>query len=85
MSKLYVPSAGQRIIMPGNQPDWPAEGQAINPRDSYHRMLVRDGDLVEVKAARRKRSGGAPAATDADSSDTSISTQVGKSDTSEEV
>lgn len=43
---LYVPSKGQRIPMPGNQPDWPLDGQAVNPIDAYQARLVRDGDLV---------------------------------------
>lgn len=46
MTKIYVASQGQRIVMPGNQPDWPADGQPINPLDAYHLRMVRDGDLV---------------------------------------
>jgi hypothetical protein len=41
-----VPARGQRIPMPGNQADWPQDGQPVNPIDGYQARLVRDGDLV---------------------------------------
>jgi hypothetical protein len=43
---IYVPARGQRIPMPGNQADWPQDGQPVNPIDGYQARLVRDGDLV---------------------------------------
>jgi hypothetical protein len=43
---LYVPARGQRIPMPGNQADWPQDGQPVNPIDAYQARLVLDGDLV---------------------------------------
>lgn len=46
MKDIYIPSRGQRIPMPGNQPDWPLEGQPIDPLDRYQRRLVRDKDLI---------------------------------------
>lgn len=46
--KIYVPSHGQRLVMPGVQPDWPVEGQPINPLDRYQHRMVLDGDLVEA-------------------------------------
>lgn len=46
MTDIYVPSHGQRIVMPGIQPDWPLEGRAVNRADPYQRRLVMDGDLV---------------------------------------
>jgi hypothetical protein len=54
---LYVPARGQRIPMPGNQPDWPLDGQPINPIDLYHRRLVKDGDLI-IKSGKAKKSAG---------------------------
>ena len=50
MTKIYVPSTGQRIPMPGRMPDWPLEGQPVNPLDAYQARLVRDGDLIEKPA-----------------------------------
>lgn len=52
--KIYVPARGQRIVMPGNQPDWPADGQPIDPLSAYHRRMVRDGDLVLKPAVTDK-------------------------------
>lgn len=46
MDEIYVPARGQRIPMPGNQPDWPLDGRPINPIDPYQRRLVLDGDLI---------------------------------------
>jgi hypothetical protein len=46
MTELFVPSHGQRIPMPDNQPDWPLEGQPVHPIDPYQHRLVLDGDLV---------------------------------------
>ena len=46
MSDLYVPASGKPIPMPGNQPAWPVDGQAINPVDPMHHRMVLDGDLV---------------------------------------
>lgn len=52
MTKIYVPAPGRRIQMPGNRPDWPVDGQAIDPLDNYQRRLVADGDLIlKTKAA----------------------------------
>jgi hypothetical protein len=42
----YVPARGQRIVMPGNQPDWPEDGKPVDPIDAYQLRMVRDGDLV---------------------------------------
>jgi hypothetical protein len=44
--QIYVPSSGQRIVMPGNKPDWPQDGQAVEILNPYQRRLVIDGDLV---------------------------------------
>ena len=49
MTKIYVPADGKRVVMPGNQPDWPIDGQPINPVDLHQVRMVRDGDLVEKK------------------------------------
>lgn len=46
MTKIYVPARGQRIPMPGNQPDWPQHGQPIDELSALHRRMVADGDLV---------------------------------------
>jgi hypothetical protein len=48
--RLYVPSHGQRIVMPRQQPDWPLTGQAVDPLNPYHRRMVADGDLVLLPA-----------------------------------
>ena len=84
MDKLYVPAAGKRIIMPGNQPDWPSEGQKINPRDPYHRMLVRDGDLVEMKPVEAKSTRRKRPADQAETDASTITNPVGRGDASEE-
>jgi hypothetical protein len=42
----YVPARGQRIPMPGNQPDWPLDGRPVDPLNLYELRMVRDGDLV---------------------------------------
>jgi hypothetical protein len=57
MTNLFVPSAGQRIPMPGNVPDWPLEGQPVNLIDLYQQRLVRDGDLVPKPADAEKPAG----------------------------
>ena len=57
--KIYVPARpGQRIAMPGNQPDWPVDGQPINELDALHRRMVRDGDLVEKREIQPETQGG---------------------------
>lgn len=56
MTKIYVPADGKRIVMPGNQPDWPIDGQPINPVDLHQVRMVRDGDLV-VKTDTAKHAG----------------------------
>ena len=52
MTKIFVPSNGQRIPMPGNAPDWPLDGQPVNTIDAYQARLVRDGDLTEKPAGK---------------------------------
>lgn len=52
MTDIYVPARGQRIPMPGAQPDWPADGQPIDPLSAYHRRLVADGDLVRKEPTK---------------------------------
>ena len=48
MADKYVPRDGARIPMPGAQPDWPADGRAVNFANPYEARLVRDGDLVKA-------------------------------------
>jgi hypothetical protein len=57
IDKIYVPARGKRIPMPGNQPDWPQDGQAIDPLSTLHRRMVLDGDLV-LKTPDPKPNGG---------------------------
>ena len=57
MTKIFVPSNGQRIPMPGNAPDWPLDGQPVNTIDAYQARLVRDGDLIEKPADAEKPAG----------------------------
>lgn len=56
MTTIYVPASGRRIQMPGNRPDWPDEGQPIDPLDNYQRRLVADHDLVVKPEPATKRS-----------------------------
>lgn len=42
----YVPARGQRIPMPGSQPDWPLDGRPVNPLETYELRMVWDGDLI---------------------------------------
>ncbi|ARO22943.1 hypothetical protein TAL182_CH01130 [Rhizobium sp. TAL182] len=42
----YIPARkGERIPMPGNQPDWPADGRMVNFASPYEARLVADGTL----------------------------------------
>ncbi|WP_143523923.1 hypothetical protein [Rhizobium rhizosphaerae] len=43
MPPLYVPRPG--LSIPGG---WPTEGAPIDPVSTFHRNLVRDGDLVAL-------------------------------------
>jgi hypothetical protein len=53
MSELYVPAHGRRVIMPGDQPDWPADGMPVNRADPHHRRLMADGDIILKPAAQK--------------------------------
>ena len=49
MTTIYVAREG--IAIPGG---WPIDGRAINPVSTFHRNLVRDGDLVVKPVTKTK-------------------------------
>jgi hypothetical protein len=50
--EIFVPTVkGTRIPMPGNQPDWPADGRPVNFASPYEARLVADGTLKLKPAA----------------------------------
>lgn len=51
MSELYRPVNGQRIPMPGGEPDWPQDGRAINHFNTYEARLLAEGSLELVPEA----------------------------------
>lgn len=48
MSELYRPVNGQRIPMPGGEPDWPQDGRPINEFNTYEARLLAEGALERV-------------------------------------
>lgn len=46
MKKTYIAAPGR--VIPGG---WPEDGRPINELDQFERNLVRDGDLIDAKAA----------------------------------
>jgi hypothetical protein len=44
--KTYIAAPGR--VIPGG---WPEDGRPINELDQFERNLVRDGDLIDAKAA----------------------------------
>jgi hypothetical protein len=56
--RAYVPARGQRVVMPGNQMDWPQDGQPVDITDIYQVRMVRDGDLILKPDAPAGKPGG---------------------------
>lgn len=54
MTELYRPVNGQRIPMPGNQPDWPQDGRPINRANPHEAMLLAEGSLEKVPEEPQK-------------------------------
>lgn len=54
MSDIYRPVKGQRIPMPGNQPDWPQDGRPINHSNPYEARLLAEGALEKVPEEPQK-------------------------------
>ncbi|KAA3510104.1 hypothetical protein [Agrobacterium rosae] len=54
MTDLYRPVKGQRIPMPGNAPDWPADGRPINHSSAYEARLLAEGSLEKVPEEPQK-------------------------------
>lgn len=49
------PAAGQRVRMPGSPPKWLPEAGALVVLDEYWRNRLKDGEVVEVKEATKKK------------------------------
>jgi len=52
--EIYVPAKkGDRIPMPGGQPDWPADGRPVNSTSPYENRLKLDGTIVPEKSKKK--------------------------------
>ncbi|MBZ7923110.1 hypothetical protein LAC81_15065 [Ensifer adhaerens] len=49
MSTKYVAAPGRAI--PGG---WPEDGRPIDELSQFHRRMVKDGDLIAAKPAKKK-------------------------------